>query len=188
MATPPDFTAGQVLTAAQMNAIGLWEVKTQTTSATPVSSVDVTSCFNADFENYFVTFTATSNGTLAAHTLQLLNGSTPAATSYYWNRIVMNSGSTAVTGEAGNNLTSFGVGEQGGIVSVFTVSMMFMNPFESRITRINTDHATFVAGPLNYNWQSQGLHNQSTSYDGFRYLTAAQTFNSATIRVYGYRE
>jgi hypothetical protein len=27
MATPPDFVDGQVLTAAQMNAIGLWLVR-----------------------------------------------------------------------------------------------------------------------------------------------------------------
>ena len=30
MATPPDFSVGQVLTAAHMDAVGLWLVKTQT--------------------------------------------------------------------------------------------------------------------------------------------------------------
>jgi hypothetical protein len=41
MATPPDFSSGAVLTAAQMNSVGLWLVKTQTVG-TAVSSVAVT--------------------------------------------------------------------------------------------------------------------------------------------------
>jgi hypothetical protein len=46
MATPPDFSSGAVLTAAQMNSVGLWLVKTQTVGTT-VSSVAVTGDENA---------------------------------------------------------------------------------------------------------------------------------------------
>ena len=50
MATPPDFTAGQVLTAAQMDAVGMWLVKSQNFSA--ADPLDITSVFTSDFRNY----------------------------------------------------------------------------------------------------------------------------------------
>lgn len=45
------FVAGTTLTAAAMNTIGLFHVKTQTISGTP-SSVTITSAFSSDFDNY----------------------------------------------------------------------------------------------------------------------------------------
>ena len=45
MATPPDFSVGQVLTAAQMNAVGLWLIE----------SKDVTSGTLVQFDNKFTT-------------------------------------------------------------------------------------------------------------------------------------
>ena len=51
MATPPVFSAGAVLTAAQMNAVGLWEIKTQTIG-TGVASFEVTGAFSSDYDNY----------------------------------------------------------------------------------------------------------------------------------------
>ena len=50
MATPPTFSSGSVLTAAQMNAVGLWLVKTQTVG-TAVSSVSVTDVFSSNYDN-----------------------------------------------------------------------------------------------------------------------------------------
>jgi len=51
MTTPPTFSSGAVLTAAQMNSVGLWLIKTQTIGSA-VSSVAVTSAFSADYQNY----------------------------------------------------------------------------------------------------------------------------------------
>ena len=45
------FSAGATLTAAGMNTIGLFHIKTQAVSGTP-SSVTVTSAFSADYEIY----------------------------------------------------------------------------------------------------------------------------------------
>ena len=188
MTTPPDFVAGSVLTAAQMNAIGLWETKSLTTSATPVSSVDVTSCFTTDYDTYFVSFTATTNGVLAAHGVQLLSGTTASTTGYYYNYIVMNSGSNTVTGTAGNNQSTFYVGEQAASAGIFRMWMIVQNPFQAEITKLTSDHSIMLSGPVNYQWRLTGMHNVATSYDGFKFLAGAQTFNTATIRVYGYRK
>jgi len=50
----PSFASGEVLTAADMNAVGLWLVKTQTVG-TGVPSVVVTDAFSANYDNYLVT-------------------------------------------------------------------------------------------------------------------------------------
>jgi hypothetical protein len=62
MATPPDFTAGQVLTAAQMNKIGLWVVKTET-AFSAAASVTADSVFTADFTNYVLKLRYTTSTT-----------------------------------------------------------------------------------------------------------------------------
>jgi len=48
--TYPSFTSGDILTAADMNAVGLWLVKTQTVG-TAVSSVQVTGAFSSTYDN-----------------------------------------------------------------------------------------------------------------------------------------
>lgn len=61
MATPPDFTAGQVLTAAQMNAIGAWVVQSKNVSAASVVQFD--QAFTTDFDSYFLVGTYLHNTT-----------------------------------------------------------------------------------------------------------------------------
>ena len=53
--TYPTFTNGQVLPASDLNAIGLWLVKSQTVG-TGVSSVTVSNAFSADFDNYRIIY------------------------------------------------------------------------------------------------------------------------------------
>jgi hypothetical protein len=62
--TFPTFSSGEVLTAADMNAVGLWLVKSQTVG-TGVSSVTVTGAFSADYDNYKVIYTNGAGSTLA---------------------------------------------------------------------------------------------------------------------------
>ena len=52
MATPPVFSAGAVLTAAQMNAVGLWLITDASFSAQ--STINVADVFTADYLNYRV--------------------------------------------------------------------------------------------------------------------------------------
>lgn len=189
MATPPDFVAGQVLTAAQMNKIGLWLVKTQTTGATGITSLDITSCFNADFRHYFVNITGLGNGVLAGHQLQLLSGSTPATTSYFWAGTSMASNSSTVTGENVNNTNYMGLGEQSTSATTFAITLFVQNPFLAVPTRFQAGHSIMNATPISINWMRNGMHNVSSSYDGFRFLSSnTQTFNTMNVSVYGYQE
>jgi len=61
MATPPTFTVGQVLTAAQMNAVGLWEIQTQTVTAQ--QNVDFINVFDTDYSGYKILWHYTQNTT-----------------------------------------------------------------------------------------------------------------------------
>lgn len=66
MATPPTFTVGQVLTAAQMNAVGMWKVAE--TSFSNSSGVEIQNCFSSDYRNYLMKLTFYGNNN---HNLQM---------------------------------------------------------------------------------------------------------------------
>ena len=51
--TYPVFASGDVLNASDMNAVGMWLVKTQTIG-TAVSSVQVTNAFSTNYRNYLI--------------------------------------------------------------------------------------------------------------------------------------
>ena len=104
------FTAGQILTAADTNTYlansGLVYVTSVAITGTPVTFVDVTSCFSSTYDNYRILYTAKGNGTAAFHSLTFYNGGTPTATGYYINGISMTSNSATVGGVAGANGTN----------------------------------------------------------------------------------
>ena len=78
--TYPTFNSGDVLTAAEMNAVGLWLVKTQTIG-TAVSSVTVTGAFSTDYDAYQIVVTGgTFNTTLVWGVFQFSSAHT---TGYY---------------------------------------------------------------------------------------------------------
>jgi hypothetical protein len=72
MATPPDFTAGQVLTAAQMNAVGLWKMNPTSVSSgssiigngtvefTSAATISLNGIFTDDFRNYVININQTA--------------------------------------------------------------------------------------------------------------------------------
>lgn len=82
MATPPDFSVGQVLTAAQMDKIGLWRVSGATFSA--VTTFDVTG-FVTDFSRYRLVINTRRVDTVGMGTFvaKLYNGASAISTGYY---------------------------------------------------------------------------------------------------------
>ena len=171
----PDFSPGEVLTAAAMDSIGLWLVKTQTVG-TAVSSVNVTGAFSADYDNYRITYTG---GTMSVETaLMMTFGAT--TTNYYGSFVhgsYIGSGNASFNGD--NNVARFGF--VGGSTQP-NVSIDVFTPFLTRYTDINarTRYSTF--------WGTyQGLLLNSTSYTDFTLTPNTGTMTGGTIRVYGYR-
>jgi hypothetical protein len=183
MATPPTFSAGSVLTAAQMNAAGLWLVKTQVVG-TGVTSVAVPGAFSADYDAYKITWTGGSISTSTGVSFQLrTSGGSTSVTGYYGALpFVTYAGVNA--GVADSNAAQFTFAGGGDGVSFAQVDLTLLNPFAAGYTNIS---ASVVTGT--YAGFYNGVHAVATSYTDFvldPQLTATMT--GGTIRVYGYRQ
>lgn len=175
MTTPPDFSSGATLTAAQMSAVGLWLVKTQTVG-TAVSSVTVTGAFSTDFDNYLI---VDSGGTMSSDVpYRLTFGS--SATGYYWAFIYASFLGGAVNLDAGNNATfwSFAGGSatRNGFIEVNNPFLATNTELRSRV-RYGTVYGNNV-----------GIHGVSSSFTSFTLTASSGTMTGGTIRVYGYRK
>ena len=177
MATPPDFTTGQVLTAAQMNAVGLWLVKSQAVG-TGVSSVQVTSCFTADYNSYKIVY---SGGTGSANNhLALKFGAT--TTGYYGGLVYNNVASPAPAGVVDNNAAAFTYAAGGN--AVFELANIDVhNPFIAAYTLVNAWNMSFI----NFGSYNGYLAN-TTTYSDFTLTPNSGTLTGGTISVYGYRK
>ena len=172
----PSFSAGEVLTAADMNAVGLWLVKTQAVSAGG-TSVTVPAAFNANFDNYRVTWT-NLGGTTGNSAFMTINGS--AGSTYAWGGRFF--GYAIAPGDA----TSGGA----------TNSGFWLGIMGTGFSGVIDIHRPFLATPTNATAQSSGATYTSVtgSYDSnaasstaFTITLAAGTLSAGTIRVYGYR-
>ena len=180
MATPPDFTAGQVLTAAQMNSVGSWLVKSQTIGTT-VSSVTVSDAFSADYKNYRI---VVSGGVASANMdLRLTLGSTTTGYYYVLNYATYtvatslsvsaaNAASWAFAGQATSNAISMDVNIQ--------------NPFETKRSILR---GFYVSTANDGVFGSFGGHlANDTSYSAFTITPSTGTLTGGTIYVYGLRD
>lgn len=177
MATPPTFSAGAVLTAAQMNAVGLWEIKTETIG-TGVASFTVSSAFSSDYDNYKIVI---NNMDASANAQQLRMTFGAAAAAYYGSAyydkvdglstglIRVNNGAYVVVGLTGTNDNT-------------NVDLTVTGP--------NLTKATGVSSMYNSDdhngWASGQLRN-TTAYTAFTITAQSGTFTGGTVRVYGIR-
>jgi len=173
----PDFSPGEVLTAAAMDSIGLWLVKTQTIGS-GVATQEVTSCFSADYENYLVTVSGGTNSTNSSLNFRL--GTT--ATGYRWT-YAYTSFNNSVQGAGTLNDTSVfyvGFANTNGLTAKIDVTA----PFLSTSTLITGDGGSVgsFAGHV------VGVEPNSTSFTGLTIVAGSGTMTGGTIRVYGYRK
>lgn len=180
--TFPVFASGDVLTAADMNAVGWWLVKTQTVGS-GVSTVQVTSAFSSNYDNYKIVL---AGGVASAGCdLKLTLGA--AATNYY-SGVIYHAYATAGPANAqalgANNTTSFPYAGSGSTTNAF-MSVELYNPFLAKITGMTAPLSNpNTTGSVAY---SSGFHNSATSYSDFTITTSTGTLTGGTIRVYGFR-
>jgi hypothetical protein len=180
MATPPVFTAGAVLTAAQMNGIGLWLVKTQTIGSA-VSAVTVTDAFSADYDNYIVNVIGGAASATPIY-LNLTLGAT--TTGYYSSEIYGKYDSNTLNMISRANHTAF----IGGAVSTDNIALSYrlFGPNLAKTTHFMTEAP--LARTAGDNWSyAIGYLNDTTQYTAFTITTVSGTLTGGNIRVYGYR-
>lgn len=188
MATPPTFSVGDVLTANQMNQVGLWRVTpTGATNGTinadgsvtignAVGSVVLSGVFSTSFDNYLITI---AGGTSSAFDNLLLQLSGATGSTYY------TAGNYVQFTVATNNAyapaaaTSYRIGftSVNGYSSVVTL----LNPNLAKVTFANT-HASSYYGLAIYG----GVETGTAQHTGFTVLPGSGTITGGTITVYGY--
>lgn len=190
---PTTFTAGSVLTAAQMNVIGsdlvdhesrlltMGSKLVKSTAFSAVASVTITSCFSATYTNYLVTLDATYSTTNTA-SWQLVSGSTPAATNYLYVDLYSD-GSTGPTRNVQSAATN--TCPVSGSTGTITQSILVTKPFVATNTGFVYHGSGFTSTAGSYYLQFGGSnHAAATSYDGFKLAVSSGT-TTGTIRVYG---
>ena len=192
MATPPVFTAGSVLTAAQMNAVGLWRNTACTvtsaggtaatasngvvTIGTNNTSVTINNAFNADFECYKVII----NGGSASVNATIVMTLGASVTTYYSALNYITYAGVAGNVVVNNGAAWNGVGET--TASFIVANFDIINPYLTKYTHINGAYPGTVAGVIN------GYHATNASYTSFTLSVAGGNMTGATIRVYGYNK
>jgi hypothetical protein len=195
MATPPDFSVGATLTAAQMNAVGLWRITGCTVSSsggtaatasngvitvgTNNTSITVNNAFNSDFDNYRILYSGGVGTTLISLTLQL----GASTTGYYGITNYAAYGTPTTPAAAGdNNATqwnSIGYASTG-----FTqISCDLLAPNLAKWTTLA--NASWAAGTVA--GSTNGTHQVSTAYTSFTIGVNTGSLTGGKIRVYGYR-
>lgn len=175
--TYPVFATGDVLPASDMNAIGLWLVKSQAVGS-GVSSVTVTGAFSSSFDNYKIVWTGGALSTTAL--VQVYMGASTAS-QYYGGRVSVNTSATAAFA-ADNNAGAWSFAGVGN-VDWTVVSFELYNPNRADETGI---HAQYFERTNALGIYTGYLAN-STQYTSFSLAPNTGTMTGGTIRVYGYR-
>jgi hypothetical protein len=180
MATPPDFVSGQILTAAQLSAVGMWLVKTQTVAALS-TEILLDSVFTSDYQNYKVEATFTSSGAVNM-LVQFRTGTTNDASNTYTYENMSVEGVTV--GAARATSTSWKPGDIYSTSDSNFLTATIFRPKEAARTLWNSQSLSALNGAtLTF---SAGQFANTTAFDGFRIYPSSGTF-SATVRVYGIR-
>jgi hypothetical protein len=186
MATPPDFSVGQVLTSATMNQVGLW--LTASGTATAQTNVDVVSCFTDDFENYQVIISGLSVSAVPRQIrFRFLSGTTPNTdANFLYGFTGLNNAGTAANSNGTNTdhvLLSF--------IDTFSNTKLanarleILQPKISGRTQALGQSQGF-ATPNNF-WRSGGFEQYGTnSFDGFRLFLDSTGTITCNYAVYGY--
>jgi hypothetical protein len=178
----PSFATGEVLTAADMNAVGLWLIKTDT--LTSGSSKEITSCFSSLYRNYRIII---SNARAASPVGMWLRFGTTATGVYYYNGQygLYNSATiTGINGSAQNQIdlstTLVSGADTSVVIDVFSPNLAKTTTFSSIGNDPRTDGGA--------NRTSSGFVNNTTQYTSFTLLNSGGVnWTSCDIAVYGYK-
>jgi hypothetical protein len=182
----PSFSVGEVLTAADMNAVGLWKVKSQAVGTTAVSSVNVTSCFSSDYDVYVVQLSGVTFSAVSLINCRLLSGTTEAQTSYNFAIPAVDYAANNFLYDRAQNGTVCRIGRSNRAGGKMSFSIEVAQPFLAEYTIFSNigrwDDSTGYAG------NGVGIHQATTSYDGIQIRADSGTMTNGTIQIYGYRK
>jgi hypothetical protein len=175
MATPPTFSVGATLTAAQMNAVGLWLVKSQSIG-TSVSSFTVTNAFSSDYDAYRIVMSGYTNTASDIGITCQLNGATGSTYAYWLNYWQYGAAQGQASATANSSWILGWSNANGG-----NLVLDIVNPNKASYTSFTSANAT-----PNYYMIQGGVEKSNTQFTGFTF-SCSSPFTGGNIRIYGYR-
>lgn len=179
----PVFASGDVLTAADMNAVGLWLVKTQTLSGT---STQINDCFSSNYQSYKVVFSNLTFSTESLMTLRLVAGTTPNQTNNYYASGLQVTPGGVVTGIGAGPATYWHTAISaspvagGTVLDIHNPNLTAATSFSGQGTDTRTNGAPHRT--------TGGFFDGTTSFAGLWVSTLNGGYTlGGTVRVYGYR-
>jgi hypothetical protein len=193
--TYPSFSAGDILGAADMNAVGLWRVTGCTvtsvggtaatasngviTIGTGNTSVTVSNAFSSDYQSYRIFIENQDTNNTASHDIQL-SGNT--GSNYFHNGWFQSWGVATSTIYGPAAFTTFIVSANVATGTGTTIVMDITNPNIARrkygVVHSQAGNGSFMAN----------IYNTATTVStGFILGKSGNTMTGGTIRVYGYR-
>ena len=172
----PDFSPGEVLTASAMDSVAMWLVST-TTVGTGVSSITISNCFSANYNNYRVVWNGIVSSVGANLQFQL-SGIT--GNDYLTGGSFTSYGSATLFGFGPAATTSWVVGSAGQVTSIGSVDIFA--PFLTTAKGFG-GFGTGTTAQYTFN----GACTSTSSATGLVVNANAGTLTGGTIRIYGYR-
>ena len=172
------FAAGATLTAAQMNTIGVFYVKTQAVSGTP-SSVTVTSAFSSTFDHYRIIGYALATSASGNDVEMELGGGGSHTSNYYGNtnKFVYN-----VSGSSKANYTNTGpmpISVDNTVGGAVNIDVMIYAPQVAGYTSWAQKGAGLRAYDVN------GWYNALTQFTSVTFECTTGNWTQGEFRVYG---
>jgi hypothetical protein len=191
--TYPVFTTGEILRAADMNAVGLWKVAPTSVAGTGVSlsssqvvfsgstAISINGCFTSDFRRYRVEMNYTNTVGQVVY-WRLRAAGTDSTTNNYGYITAYRSYAAAAQGNFNGNALSTSVVGYGTANNIGHVSFDIDAPQLAERTTL-TGHC---------GWQDAAAwvgsqHSLQTAYDGMTFFIAGGGTTTGTINIYGYR-
>jgi hypothetical protein len=180
----PDFSPGEVLTAAAMDSIGLWKITSA--SATSGSVLNISDCFTSDYTQYRVTVTARTASAVGLSLQLRAAGSNLGTNGYYSSRVGYPYAGGGASIANDNNAAQWQIAiiadttEAGGSFDIFNPQIAQRTTYSLQ----GTDARTGGSGAF----ISSGFYNANTVVDGISISCGANTFSSIVVTVYGYRK
>ena len=185
--TYPSFTAGEVLRAADMNAVGLWRVGG---GALSTATTNFAGVFTSDYIDYRIVIDSPSTSGAGDFYLKFLYASTGLATTtsnYYWAYNGLNSSgggqniNAAATDKGYLGWTAPGAGGAGGMV--FDVFSPFVaNKKGVQGNALSLGSGVYISRSGGFAW------DVADSFSGFQIISASAVTLSGNVSVYGYRK
>jgi hypothetical protein len=179
--TFPTFVSGEVLRAQDMNAVGLWLVKSQTIG-TSVSSVTVTDAFSSSYKNYLIKIDGGTASTGNGLELRLLPNTTANDYRYSYLYANLNNTASAASAIGATSLPYVAFSATQGI----TAHIEVMSPFEAKATQVTASGGNSGFGQ--FFGRQTGVEISTSQFTGFSLTTTTGTLTGGTIRVYGYKD